>query len=59
MTVTRKRSQIGKAQRLRSHGAFPLLWTALRMGKLPKRNRRASEAESGKPLTCISRWIRG
>lgn len=41
MTVTRKRSQIGKAQRSKPWGV-PMLWTALRMGKLPKRNRRAS-----------------
>ena len=36
MTVTRKRSQIGKAQRSKPWGV-PLLWAAMRMGKLPKR----------------------
>ena len=40
MTVTRKRSQIGKAQRSKPWGV-PELWTAMRMGKLPKRKRTA------------------
>jgi hypothetical protein len=40
MTVTRKRSQIGKAQRSKPWGV-PLLWMAWRMGKLPKRKRTA------------------
>ena len=40
MTVTRKHSQIGKAQRSKPWGV-PELWAAMRMGKLPKRKRTA------------------